>query len=124
LYALVELLSERGIITIDEMEARQMAVAQRLTEQLRRKGIVYWDFGQPCLIQQDGGYCTHIDRAACACTIYNHRPAPCPGFDCRTDQRIWRDFEQMIPNPAIQHPDWPRCLSETAAALRDHEMSP
>jgi len=38
LYALVELLSERGIITIDELDARKAIVAQRLTEQLRREG--------------------------------------------------------------------------------------
>ena len=38
LYALVELLSERGLITIDELDERQAAVAQRLTEQLRREG--------------------------------------------------------------------------------------
>ncbi len=38
LYALVELLSERGLITIDELDARKEVVAQRLTEQLRREG--------------------------------------------------------------------------------------
>jgi hypothetical protein len=38
LYALVELLDERGIITIDELDARQAVVAQRLAEQVRRDG--------------------------------------------------------------------------------------
>jgi Fe-S-cluster containining protein len=159
LYAMNELLSERGLITIDELDERQAAVKERLVEQLRREGsgavfqdpeydkyafeysaeidcasrvhlchaaccllpfalshqdvregIVHWDFGQPYLIQQDDGYCRHMERAACACTIYAHRPAPCRGFDCRRDQRIWLDFDQMIPNPDIQRPDWPYCL--------------
>jgi hypothetical protein len=172
LYALVELLSERGLITIDELDARKAVVAQRLAEQLRREGsgavfqdpeydkyafeytaeidcasrvqlcqaaccrlpfalahqdvregIVHWDFGQPYLIQQDDGYCTHIDRTACACTIYANRPAPCRGFDCRTDTRVWLDFEHMIPNPAIQQPDWPYCLVDSAAAAsQEHGM--
>ena len=160
-YALVELLSERGIITIDELDARQVVVAQRLTEQLRREGsgamfqdpeydkyafehaaefdcaacvhlchatccrlpfalshqdvregIVRWNLGQPYVIDQDGdGYCAHMDRATCGCTIYAHRPVPCRGFDCREDGRVWLDFTKMIPNPAIEQPDWPNCLT-------------
>jgi Fe-S-cluster containining protein len=38
LYALVEILNERGVITIDELDARKEVVSQRLTEQLRREG--------------------------------------------------------------------------------------
>ena len=161
LYALVELLSERGIIIIDELDARQVVVAQRLTEQLRREGsgamfqdpeydkyafehaaefdcagrvhlchatccrlpfalshqdvregIVLWNLGQPYVIDQDGdGYCAHMDRATCGCTIYAYRPVPCRGFDCREDGRVWLDFTKMIPNPAIEQPDWPNCLT-------------
>jgi hypothetical protein len=157
LYALVELLSERGLITIDELDDRKAVVAQRLAEQLRREGsgavfqdpeydkyhfeytaeidcasrvhlcraaccrlpfalshqdvregIVHWDFGQPYLIEHDGrGCCTHMDQSTCHCTIYAHRPVPCRGFDCRQDTRIWLDFEGMLPNPAIERPDWP-----------------
>ena len=163
LYALVELLSERGIITIDELDARQAVVTQRLTEQLRREGdgamfqdpeydkyafehaaefdcaarvhlchatccrlpfalshqdvregIVHWNLGQPYLIYQDGdGYCVHMDRGACACTIYANRPVPCRGFDCRNDRRIWLDFEGKVANPAIEQPDWPYCLKDS-----------
>ena len=162
LYALVELLSERGIITIDELDARQAVVAQRLTEQFRREGdgamfqdpeydkyafehaaefdcagrvhlcqatccrlpfalshqdvregIVRWNLGQPYVIDQDGdGYCSHMDRDTCGCTIYAHRPVPCRGFDCRQDARIWLDFEKMVVNPAVEQPDWPYCLTD------------
>jgi hypothetical protein len=162
LYALVELLSERGIIGIDELDARQALVAQRLTEQLRREGsgamfqepeydkyafehaaefdcagrvhlchatccrlpfalshqdvregIVRWNLGQPYMIDRDpDGYCAHIARATCGCTIYAHRPVPCRGFDCRKDRRIWLDFDRMIVNPAVDRPDWPYGLPD------------
>ena len=163
LYALVELLSERGLITIDELDARKEVVVQRLTEQLRREGsgamfqdpeydkynfehaaefdcagrvhlchatccrlpfalshqdvregIVHWNLGQPYVIDQDGdGYCSHMDRDTCGCTIYANRPVPCRGFDCRNDRRIWLDFEGRVPNPAIEQPDWPYCLKDS-----------
>jgi Fe-S-cluster containining protein len=164
LYALVELLNEHGVITIDELDARKAVVTERLAEQIRRErqgvmlmdpeydkyafegapaidcaariplchaaccklpfalsrqdvreGIVRWDLGQPYLIDQHGdGYCSHIDRGACACTIYEHRPVPCRGFDCRNDKRIWLDFEARVPNPEIERPDWPHSLAGSA----------
>ncbi|MEZ4733112.1 MAG: YkgJ family cysteine cluster protein [Caldilineaceae bacterium] len=162
LYALVELLNEKGLITIAELDERKAVVAQRLTEQVRREGngalvqepeydkydfphgaqidcaqrvhlcqasccrlpfalskqdvregIVHWDFGQPYLIGHTAaGYCIHMAQDTCACTIYDQRPAPCRGYDCRHDQRIWLDFERMIPNPATAQPDWPALLVE------------
>jgi Fe-S-cluster containining protein len=161
LYALVELLSERGIITIDELDARKEVVSQRLTEQLRSEGsgamfqdpeydkyafegappidcadrvpichaaccklpfalskqdvrerIVRWELGQPYLIDHgEDGYCSHLERGVCACTIYENRPVPCRGFDCRDDKRIWIDFDARVPNPDIERPDWPECLA-------------
>ncbi len=84
-----------------------------LSHQDVREGIVHWDFGQPYMIDQDGdGYCSHMDRTACTCTIYTNRPAPCRGYDCRSDQRIWLDFEQRTVNPAIYRQDWPHCLAQ------------
>ena len=45
LYALVELLSDKGLITIAELDARKEVVVQRLTEQLRRErdGAMFQD---------------------------------------------------------------------------------
>ena len=164
-YALIELLNERGLLAIEELDERQQLVAQRLAEQVRREGngalfqdpeydkyafeyeakvdcaarihackgaccrlpfalsrqdvregIVHWELGQPYIIEhKPNGYCTHIDDATCACTIYANRPAPCRGFDCSQDTRIWLDFEQMIPNPLLARPDWPYCLSQEEA---------
>ena len=161
LYGLVELLNERGLITIEELDERKGAVAQRLAAQLGaqgtgvmlqdpeydkyafegeaqidcasrlhlchaaccrlpfalskqdvREGVIRWDLGQPYLIAQgDDGYCCHLDRGTCRCTVREHRPVPCRAYDCRQDQRIWLDFERMVPNPAIVRDDWPHCLS-------------
>lgn len=161
LYALVELLSEKGLITIEELDERKAVVAGRMVEQWRekgvgvvfqdpeydkyafeheveidcagrvhlcraaccrlpfalskqdlREGVVRWDLGQPYLIcQGKDGYCNHLDRATKSCTIHRQRPAPCRGFDCRKDTRIWRDFEKRIPNPDLERPDWPMGLT-------------
>lgn len=158
LYALIELLEEQGLISIEALDARKRAVGQRLAEQFRqsgsgvmlqdpeydkysfdggaeidcanrvhlcqaaccrlpfalsrqdiREGIVRWDLGQPYLIEHSAdGCCSHLDRATRGCTIYAHRPVPCRGFDCRHDQRIWLDFEQMVVNPDIHRDDWPQ----------------
>jgi len=39
LFALVELLSERGLITIEELDARKLAVEERLRRQYRERGF-------------------------------------------------------------------------------------
>lgn len=169
LYALIELLNEKGLLTIEELDARQQSVIERLREQTRREGngavfqdpeydkydfphgaqidcaervhlckasccrlpfalskqdvcegIVHWDFGQPYLIEHNAaGYCTHMAQGTCVCTIYVQRPVPCRGYDCRHDQRIWLDFAQMLPNPAIAQPDWPASLVEQAENQED-----
>ena len=38
LYAIIELLNERGIITIGELDERKRTVAQRLSERFRKNG--------------------------------------------------------------------------------------
>jgi len=162
LYALVELLDEKGIITVDELDERKNIVGERLAKEFKEKSmgavlqdpeydkynfqygaeidcenrvllckasccrlpfalsrqdiyerIVNWDLGQPYMIEQgEDGYCNHIDRCNLSCTIHKNRPAPCRGFDCRKDKRIWLDFKNKIPNPEINRPDWPECLAE------------
>jgi Fe-S-cluster containining protein len=76
-----------------------------------QEGLVRWDLGQPYIIARDeDGYCAHLDRKTCRCTVYDQRPIPCRGYDCRRDQRIWLDFGRKIINPQIYEPDWPACL--------------
>lgn len=165
LYALVELLSERGLISIDELDARKDEVGERLVAQLEergggvvvqdpeldkyafegeveidcpsliplcqaaccklpwalskqdvREGVVRWELGRPYLNERRAdGYCCHNDAQTRLCTIREHRPVPCRAFDCRSDRRIWVDFERRIPNPNIGGPDWPASELEHAA---------
>ncbi len=161
LYALVELLEERGVISIEELDERKRGVGQRLARQLKdagvgvmlqdpeydkyafnqeveidcpsrvhlchaaccrlpfalsrqdiREGIILWDLGQPYVIAHgEDGYCRHMDRGTCGCTVREHRPVPCRAYDCRQDKRIWLDFENIIVNPDINRADWPGCLA-------------
>lgn len=151
LYALIELLDERGIIAIAELDERKTTVAQRLEQRFRDKGmgvhlqepeqdkyavpgavgidcasrvhrcqaaccrlwfplsmqdvdegVVRWDLRYPYIIAQDEqGYCKHLERGDCHCTVYAQRPLPCRTFDCRNDQRIWLDFEHGVINPHL-----------------------
>ncbi|MEJ2365900.1 MAG: YkgJ family cysteine cluster protein [Deltaproteobacteria bacterium] len=160
LYALIELLNEKGLLSIEELDKRKLEVGKRLAEQFRksgngvmlqdpeydkysfqqevgmdchkrlhlcrgsccripfalskqdiREGIVHWSLGEPYLIDQGrDGYCTHLNRDTLGCTVYDNRPVPCRAFDCRNDERIWLDFNQMKINPDILRTDWPQCL--------------
>ena len=76
-----------------------------------REGVLRWDTGNPyALAKDDDGWCVHMERGSCRCTVYEARPIPCRGFDCREDARIWLDFENRVPNPALADPRWPDCL--------------
>jgi Fe-S-cluster containining protein len=171
LYGLVELLHERELISIEELDQRKREVAKRLarknsekgvgvllqepeyekysftggvtidcenrvalckaaccrlpfalSKQDIREGIVRWDLGQPYMIAQDEtGYCSHLDRDCHRCTIHEHRPVPCRGYDCRRDGRIWLDFDNRTINPEILREDWPRCVSAADMGARDHD---
>jgi Fe-S-cluster containining protein len=86
-----------------------------LSKQDVQEGIVQWDLGQPYLNARDEqGYCAHLERGSCRCTVYQHRPIPCRGYDCRNDKRIWLDFEKRVVNPRVADADWPQCLGAEA----------
>jgi Fe-S-cluster containining protein len=152
LYALVELLSERGLVEVKELDARKQEVAKRLLDRFLDKGmgvalqegeqdkykftetveidcenrvhlckaacckmsfalsqkdveegVIKWDLGRPYLIAQSAdGYCRHLDRETKRCTVREHRPLPCRGYDCRKDKRIWLDFDKKIVNPKLE----------------------
>jgi hypothetical protein len=152
LYALIELLVDKGLITLAELDARKATVATRVEQRFLAKGmgvnlqepdqdkyavqgavqidcenrvhlckaaccrlwfplsrqdvdegVVQWDLRYPYIIHQDDqGYCKHLERATCRCTVYHHRPLPCRTFDCRHDKRIWVDFENQVINPDLE----------------------
>lgn len=82
-----------------------------LSKQDVQEGIVRWDLGQPYINARDEeGYCRQMDRGTCRCTVYEHRPIPCRGYDCRKDERIWIHFENRVINPKLADPNWPDCL--------------
>jgi hypothetical protein len=86
-----------------------------LSKQDVQEGIVKWDLGQPYLnVRDKQGYCAHLERGTCRCTVYHHRPIPCRGYDCRKDEHIWLDFEKRVVNPRVADPDWTRDLERKA----------
>jgi len=153
LYALIELLEEKGIISIKELDNRKAKVAERLVKKfiesgiglmyqdpeydkynfeheanidcesrlsickamccrfpfaLSRQdveeGIVRWDFGKPYLVaRDDDGYCIHLDRETYKCKIYENRPVPCRGFNCKDNEKwkVWLDYDKKLINPEL-----------------------
>jgi len=78
-----------------------------------KEQVVSWDPGQPYMNSRDrDGYCVHLESGSCRCSIYNQRPIPCRGYDCRDDRRIWVDFEKRVANPMLADPNWPECLGD------------
>ena len=86
-----------------------------------QEGVVKWDLGQPYLNARDeDGYCVHLNKETSKCTVYNQRPIPCRGYDCRKDKRVWIDFENRIVNPSVADPNWPDCLdSRSTSEVRE-----
>jgi Fe-S-cluster containining protein len=152
LYALIELLAEKGVLATEELDARKDKIADRVQKRFLSKGmgvvlqeperdkyafeseahvdcenrvhlckasccrmnfplsrqdvaegIVKWDLESPYLIAQtEDGYCRHLDRASCKCTVREHRPIPCRAYDCSKDSRIWADFANYVINPDLE----------------------
>lgn len=74
-----------------------------LSPQDIEEGIVKWDLPHPYLIARGAdGYCRHLARGSCRCSIYQHRPLPCRAYDCRQDQRIWADFDNKAVSPELE----------------------
>jgi Fe-S-cluster containining protein len=71
------------------------------------EGVIRWDYGQPYLIRQrkSDGYCVHNDATTRGCTAHEHRPRVCRVYDCRTDKRIWADFDkrELAPAPSLYY---------------------
>jgi hypothetical protein len=152
-YALIELLQEKGLLSIEELNERKKVVGNRLVKKFAEQeigvvvlqeynqdkytlkkevkidctsllhlcraaccqpdlalskqdieeGILKWDLGYPYMIAKDAeGYYRHLDRGSYQCTVRQHRPIPCRGYDCRKDERIWLDFEKDTINPDLE----------------------
>jgi hypothetical protein len=96
-----------------------------LSKQDVHEGVIKWDLGHPYLIAHDqDGYCTHMERGSCHCTVRKQRPVPCRGYDCRNDKRIWLDFKARRINPNINRPDWPNCEIPAQPDVKLSELLP
>lgn len=70
-----------------------------LTAEEIEGGKAKWDLGQPYHIRQEAdGTCTHNERATGRCGIYSDRPRICRTYSCANDDRIWKDFDNMVLN--------------------------
>lgn len=171
-YALIELLMEKGLLSLDEISSPKKQVTQELLrkfmqyypgvviqEQERDKytfeqtvkidcenrvhlckaacckmvfplsrqdieeDIIQWNLRKPYMIAQgEDGYCHHCDRQSLSCTIHAQRPIPCRTYDCRSDTRIWLDFENKIVNPKLNAPNWPHNLTAEEMEFPKGEM--
>jgi Fe-S-cluster containining protein len=62
-------------------------------------GKVKWELGHPYVIRHtDQGFCAHNDRATGRCGVYEDRPQVCRAYTCAGDERIWKDFDNMVLN--------------------------
>ena len=79
-------------------KARCCSLSLALSFQDLEEHVVKWDYGRPYHIKQrEDGYCVHNDCESRRCGVYEHRPAVCRSYDCRSDPRIWKDFANRIP---------------------------
>jgi hypothetical protein len=151
-YALIELLVERGLVSVEELDERKRKHGQKILEKFNQTGVgvallkdeqdkyactssvtidcdarmplchaaccrlsfalsvqdveegkVRWELGRPYMNRRDAdGYCHHLERGSCACNVYASRPLVCRSYDCRTDARIWKDFENRIVSPDLE----------------------
>ena len=81
-------------------QARCCSFAVTLSRQDIAEGQLTWELEHPYrLARGPDGYCGHLGRDDARCQRYEHRPATCRAYSCRTDPRIWLDFEARIPAP-------------------------
>lgn len=81
-------------------QARCCSFAVALSRQDIAEGQLTWEIDHPYRMERGpDGYCGHLGRDDAHCQRYEHRPATCRAYSCRTDRRVWLDFEARIPAP-------------------------
>lgn len=62
------------------------------------RGLVKWELGRPYFARKDERCaCVHLDPDK-GCDVYDNRPRVCRVYSCVKDERIWKDFDNMVPN--------------------------
>jgi Fe-S-cluster containining protein len=76
--------------------ARCCTMKVELSEEDLRENRFQFQTQQPYLLaKSEDGHCIYLGEHGCG--QYHDRPAMCRMYDCRTDKRIWIDFEKKIP---------------------------
>lgn len=61
-------------------------------------GVIKWELGRPYYIRhRSDGFCCHRGATG-GCSVYNSRPTVCSSYSCQHDERIWKDFDNMVIN--------------------------
>lgn len=107
--------------------ARCCSFEVSLTTQDLDEGQLRWDYARPYLLakregSKEAGDALCVYNEAGCCQVYEVRPAACRRYDCRTDARIWIDYERRILTPALRQPALPRAALEADARDRQHAM--
>ncbi len=71
-----------------------------LSEEEVESGNYKWDLGHPYYLRRKrtSNYCYHIHEDDLSCQVYKERPLVCRVYTCADDQRIWKDFDNMVFN--------------------------
>ena len=81
-------------------QARCCSFTVMLSRQDLAEGELAWEIDRPYVLPRSAdGYCANLGREDARCQRYDHRPATCRSYSCRTDTRVWIDFEARIPAP-------------------------
>jgi Fe-S-cluster containining protein len=68
------------------------------TEEVEQ-GLLKWDLARPYFNRVGpDGYCHQCESGTHHCGVYEQRPTPCRQYSCEGDDRVWKDFDNMIPN--------------------------
>src|SRR5215831_314080 len=134
LYAVIDILIEKGIVTHDEVLQSVGKVRQEMEEKgetigpgiaLRIEGedIKQDDFvAVNCserlhICKESTACCHHLDPNTGGCSIYENRPGVCRRYSCARDERIWKDFEKMELNEEWIHDNLTESRPRLARAL-------
>lgn len=65
-----------------------------LTKEEVAAGRIAYNTERPYFIARDptDGYCPHMDRATCQCTVWEERPLRCRRYDCSDDPNVWPEL--------------------------------
>ena len=90
---------------LETCKARCCTFSHVLSKQDLKEGDIEWDLMGPYIIKYDESkYCIYNCKESRVCNIFEKRPASCRSYDCRSDKRVWKNFENKIMAPYPRSP--------------------